>query len=80
MERLALDYRETAGPVVVMIDPIAGIGSVQVIASTITELLRAIGPYPEELDDPASPDGYNYERRGFSATYACDGSVSRTKT
>lgn len=43
-----------------MIDPIAGPGSVQVIASTIFELLSAIGPYPEEFDDPASPDGYNY--------------------
>jgi hypothetical protein len=60
LERLALDYRETAGPAVVMIDPIAGLGSVQVIASTIFELLSAIAPYPEEFDDSASSDGYNY--------------------
>lgn len=60
LERLALDYRGAAGPAVVMIDPIAGLGSVQVIASTIFELLSAIGPYPEEFDDPASPDGYNH--------------------
>jgi hypothetical protein len=59
-ERLVLDYREPSGPVVAMLDPVAGIESLQMIAATIIELLRAVGPFPEELDDTASRDGYSY--------------------
>ncbi len=60
LERLALDYRNSTSPQVVMVDPIAGIESVEVIANSVGELFAAVGEYPEDLDEPSNPDGYSY--------------------
>jgi hypothetical protein len=52
LERIALDCRQGTPPwPVVMIDPIAGPGSAQVIAPSFAVFLNAVGlPYPEEPD------------------------------
>jgi hypothetical protein len=56
LERIALDCREGTPPwPVVMIDPIAGPGSAEVIAPSFAVFLSAVGlPYPDE--DGADPD------------------------
>ncbi|WP_156401545.1 SMI1/KNR4 family protein [Duganella sp. Root1480D1] len=59
LERLALDYRASASPLVVMVDPIAGIESVEVIANSVEELFSAVCAYPEDHDEPSSSDGYS---------------------
>jgi hypothetical protein len=49
LERIALDYRASADPSVVMVDPIAGLESAEKIADTVEDLILAIGlPYEEE--------------------------------
>jgi hypothetical protein len=49
LERIALDYRTSGYPSIVMVDPIAGLESAEKIADTVEDLILAIGlPYDEE--------------------------------
>jgi len=49
LERIALDYRSSESPCIVMVDPIAGLESAMKIADSVEQLVLAIGvPYDDK--------------------------------
>jgi hypothetical protein len=48
LERIALDYRGSESPCIVMVDPIAGLDSAEKIADSVDQLILAIGEVYDE--------------------------------